>query len=111
MRKILINLLITSAAVLLAAWILPGIHVAGFVSAIFVAIVLAFLNTFIKPVLTLLTIPVTIVTLGLFLLVINAVIVGLAGWLIDGFAVDGFWSALFFSLIVSFVGSLLKDND
>jgi len=111
MKKILINLLITSVAVLLAAWILPGIHLAGFVSAIFVAIVLAFLNTFIKPILSFLSIPITIVTLGLFLLVINAVIVGLAGWFVGGFEVDGFWSALFFSLIVSFVGSLLKDKD
>ena len=111
MRKIIINLLITTAAVLFAAWILPGIQLTGFVSAVFVAIVLGFLNTFLKPVLTILTIPVTIFTLGLFLLVINAVIVGLAGWFVPGFYVDGFWSALFFSLIVSFVSSLLKYDD
>ena len=110
MKKIIVNLLITTAAVLFASWILAGIHVNNVSSSIIVAAVLILLNTFIKPVLTVLTIPFTVVTLGLFLLVINASIVGLAGMIVPGFEVDGFWSALFFSMIVSFVNFLLKDN-
>lgn len=101
------NLLISALAVYLTAWLLPGISVKSYWAAIGVAFVIGLLNVLLKPFLTLLTIPVTVVTLGLFLLVIDAVIILLAGKLLDGFQVNGFWWALLFSIIVSVVTNLL----
>jgi putative membrane protein len=86
---------------------LPGLSIDNYFSALLVAIVLAFLNTFIKPILTILTIPITVVTLGLFLLAINAFLVIIAGRLVSGFHVSGFWWALFFGLVLSIYNSLL----
>ena len=111
MKRRIINLLITAVAVVVAAYFLPGIHIDDFMTAIIVAIALAILNAFIKPILTILTIPITIVTIGLFLLVINAAMVSLAGWMVSGFKVDSFWSALFFSVIVSIVSFIFKDKE
>lgn len=104
--RVLINLVISALAVVLGAFLLPGIKVDGFFTAIIVAIVLAIINVFIKPILKILTIPITIITLGLFLLVINAAMVKLAGILIPGFVVEGFWSALFMSFILSLINGL-----
>ena len=87
---------------------LPGVHVDNYLSALMVAVVLAFLNTIVKPILTILTIPITIVTLGLFLLVINAIIIIFAEKLVSGFHVDGFLTALFFSLILSLCTGILN---
>jgi putative membrane protein len=111
MRKWIINLLISAAVVYFAAWLLPGIHIGSFISALIVALVMGFLNRFVKPVLTILTIPITIITLGLFLLILNVLLIYFTDWLISGFSVDGFWSALFFALIVGFINSILKDDD
>jgi putative membrane protein len=111
MRKWIINLLISAVVVYFAAWLLPGIHIGSFVSAVVVALVLGFLNRFVKPVLKILTIPITILTLGLFLLILNVLLIYFTDWLISGFSVDGFWSALFFALIVGLINSLLKDDD
>ncbi|CAN5567582.1 phage holin family protein [soil metagenome] len=99
----ILTLLISAGAVLLSAYLLPGVHVAGFLTAIVVAAVLALFNAILKPILIILTIPITILTLGLFLLVINALIILLTDFFIAGFVVDGFWWALFFSLILSIV--------
>ena len=108
MSKFLFNILISSLAVVICAYLLPGIHLGGFVDAFFVALSIAFLNQFVKPLLVILTIPATILTLGLFLLVINAVIIELADWIIrDGFKVDSFLWALFFSLLLTVVTSVL----
>jgi len=104
--KTIIRLLIYTGAVFLTAWLLPGVHVENFVTAVMVAIALAILNTFIRPILIFLTIPVTIFTLGLFLLVINALIIVLISWIVPGFTVDGFWWALLFSVILSIIASL-----
>ena len=104
----LLKLLVTALAVLIAAYVLPGVGVADAWTAVIVAVVLALLNTFIKPLLIVLTIPITIVTLGLFLLVINIIIIEIADALIDGFTVDGWFHALLFSLIVSLVASVLN---
>jgi putative membrane protein len=104
----LIKILITSLAVLFTSKILPGITIDNYTTAILVAIVIALLNTFLKPLLILLTIPVTVLTLGLFLLVINAFIIMITSELIKGFNVDGFWWALLFSIILSIVTSLLE---
>jgi putative membrane protein len=105
--KFLLKILVSSIAVIFASYLLPGVHIDGFTTAILVAIVLSFLNTFIKPVLIILTIPVTIFSLGLFLLVINALIIMLVAKFVTGFSVDGFWWALLFSIILSLITSVL----
>lgn len=102
----ILKLLLTAVAVVILAAILPGIEVSSYLTAIGVAIVLALLRFIVKPILVILTIPVTIVTLGLFLLVINAVIILLADAIVDGFVVNGFWWALLFSLLLSFLQSI-----
>lgn len=105
----IIKVLVTGLAVFVADYFLDGVHINDDVkTVIIVALVLALLNTFIKPVLVILTIPVTIITLGLFLLIINALMVIWADKLIGGFTVDGWWSALLFSLIVSLVSAILN---
>lgn len=114
MMKLVLKVLLTAVAVLILAQVLPGVHVAGYVAAIIVAVVLGLLRIFIRPLLVLFTLPITILTLGLFLFVINALIILLADKLVDGFAVAGFWYALLFSLLLSFfqsiLFSLLKDK-
>jgi len=102
------KLLITSVAIVLAGYLLPGIHVDSFWTALLVALVLIFLNLFLKPLMVILTIPFTILTFGLFLLVINALIIMIAGSWVRGFVVDGFWWALIFSIILSLISSLLE---
>ncbi|MBP7809108.1 MAG: phage holin family protein [Bacteroidia bacterium] len=106
--KFILNILVSAVAVLFTAWLLPGVQVTDFVSALLVAVVLAFLNTVVKPVLTILTIPITFFTLGFFLLVINAGMIILASKLIPEFHVNGFWWALLFSLILSLVTGILN---
>lgn len=101
--KYIFKLLISAAIILGATFLLPGIMIKSFGVALLVMFVLSILNVILRPVLILLTIPVTILTLGLFLLVINAVIILLTDWMIDGFEVLNFWWALLFSLIVSLV--------
>ncbi len=97
----------TAVVVVLLANFLPGVSVAGYLTAVIVAVVLVILNIIVKPILVLLTLPVTILTFGLFLLVINAVIILLADTFISGFNVDGFWVALIFSLLLSIVQAIL----
>lgn len=87
---------------------MPHVTVDDYVSALMVAVVLAFLNTIVKPILTILTIPITVFTLGFFLLAINAFIIIFAGKLVSGFHVDGFWWALLFSLILSIFTGILN---
>lgn len=108
MGNILLKIVISSLAVFLAAYLLPGIHVDNYVEAILVAVVLALLNGFVKPVLVILTIPFTVFTLGLFLLVINAAMVLLAAHFVSGFHVDGFWWALLFSIVLSVITSIME---
>jgi putative membrane protein len=104
----IIKILVTGLAVWVAASILEGVHLENDAKTIIiVALVLALLNAIVKPILVILTIPVTIVTLGLFLLVINALMVVWTSNLVDGFKVDGWLTALLFSLLVSAVSSVL----
>src|SRR3989338_1475300 len=103
--SILINWLISALAIIITAYILPGVHISGFGTALIAAIALGILNAFIKPVLLLLTLPINIFTLGLFTFVINAFIILLVSNLVSGFKVDGFWWALLFSIILSIVNS------
>ncbi len=103
--------LINAVAVVITAYLLPGVQVESFMSAIIVAVVLSFLNYIVKPILVVITIPVTILSLGLFLLAINAFIILLADDLVDGFVVNGFWWALIFSFILSFLNSLFTKKE
>ncbi len=103
---VLIRLILSAIAVFICAEVLPGAHVDGFLMAIVVAGVLAVLNVLIKPLLVALTIPITIVTFGIFLLVINTLLVLLVDWLVPGFHLDGFWWALIFSVLLSLINTL-----
>lgn len=118
--QFIIRLVISAIAVMITAYFLSGVTLGNnqfysggsdelnhFVTAFLVAIVLAFLNSVVKPILTLLSLPITFFTLGLFLLAINAFIILFADKLVDGFKVDGFWTALWFSLILSIVNGFL----
>ncbi len=106
--KTLINLFFTTVFVVLLAHFLPGVSVDSFATALLVAAVLGLLNIFVKPVLVILTLPATIFTLGLFLLVINAVIVLICAELVKGFWLRDIWAAILFSLILSFCQSLVS---
>lgn len=105
--NLIIKIVVTAILVMLIASFIPGIHVAGFTTALIVAVVLGLLNIFIKPILVVLTLPATVFTLGLFLLVINAVIILLCANIVGGFRVDSFWTALLFSIILSVLQSIM----
>lgn len=108
MKNLLIKLMVNALAVFITAWILgDAVQIQGILGALGVAIVLALLNITIKPVLILLTIPATVLTLGLFLLVVNALVVLTADYLLDSFEIANFWWALLFSLLLSLINSLL----
>ncbi|MBL7884357.1 MAG: phage holin family protein [Bacteroidia bacterium] len=109
--RFLIQLIISTLAVLIASFLLPGVAIQdnNVLTALVVAAVLAFLNAVVKPIMIILTIPVTIFTFGLFLLVINALMIILTSKLVDGFKVDGFWWALLFSFILSITTSILEN--
>lgn len=112
--KFIAKIIVSTLAVLITTWFLSGVTISGvndtdkFLTALMVAIALAFLNTVLKPILAFLTIPITILTLGLFYLVLNAIIILLADKLVPDFHVSGFLTALLFSIILSFVTSLLE---
>ena len=105
---ILINLLIRTLAVGISARVVPGVKVTDWMAVIVMAVVLGILNTVLRPVFLLLTLPVNILTLGLFTLVINTVMVLLAAELVPGFKVDSFWTALIFSIVLSVVNWFLE---
>ena len=103
----ILKILLTAVAVIILAKILPGVAVDSYVTAIWVAVLIGILFAILKPILVVLTLPVTILTLGLFLFVINAALILIANNWIDGFGVDGFWTALLFSILLSFFESIL----
>ena len=105
--RFIIKILLSAVAVILIDKILPGVSVDEFSTAVWVALILGVLYAILKPVLVILTLPITILTMGLFLLVINAMMIMLAGNMIDGFNVAGFWSAVFFSILLSIFESIL----
>ncbi|PRY96253.1 putative membrane protein [Jezberella montanilacus] len=100
--------ILNAVALLIVAYLLPGIVVTGFGSALIAAVVLGLLNVLVKPVLILLTLPVTIVTLGLFLFVINALVFWFVGSILSGFRVEGFWWAVIGAILYSVISSLLQ---
>lgn len=104
---ILVRWLILTVAILIASYLLDGIHVSGFFSAFFAAAILGILNAFFRPILIILTFPLTVVTLGLFTFVINAILLMMVSGVISGFEVRGFWTAVFGSLLISLVSWLL----
>lgn len=105
--NIIVRILVTSILVMVISYLMKGIVVDTFTTALTVAVVLGLLNFFVKPVLVLFTLPITIFTLGLFYLVVNAIIILLCDKLVDGFDVSSFWTALFFSIILSISQSLV----
>ena len=106
--RFVLKLLVSSLAVFFGARILNGVYLDGFPTAILVALVIGFLNAFLKPILVVLTIPITLLTFGLFLLIINAGIILLADYALSGFAVDSFFTAVLFSIIVSVITWILE---
>lgn len=103
----LIDWLLAAFAIIIAAYILPGITVSGFFAAFVTAVVIGLINVFVKPLVTFPTLPINILTLGLFMFVINAVLIMLAGAIVPGFSVQSFWSAFLFSLVLSAINYLI----
>ena len=106
--RVLLRWIIMAAAVLIAAYFIPGVSVASFFSALWVALFLGVVNVLIRPVLILITLPINILTLGLFTFVINAALILLASYFIKGFQVAGFWWALIYGIVLSIVHYLLN---
>ena len=105
--KIFIHWLVSAIAILISAYILPGVAVDGFVAALVVAVVLGIINAFLRPLLVLLTLPVTILSLGLFVFVINGLLVMLAASIVPGFVVEGLWSGILFGIVLALVSAVL----
>lgn len=104
----LIRLLVSALAAMLTTYLLkPAVKIDSFVTALILALVLSLLNALVKPLLVLFTFPVTILTLGLFLFVINALIILLAAKIVPGFKVDGFWWAMLFSIVMTIINSIM----
>ncbi|HEY6975076.1 MAG TPA: phage holin family protein [Chitinophagaceae bacterium] len=108
MGKFIGKILVTAVAALIVSYLLPGVNINDSITAIILAVVLALLNGFVKPILIILTIPITIVTLGLFLLVINILIIKWAAAIVPGFTVRDWWSALLFSILLSLATALIE---
>lgn len=107
MMNILISWLLSALAVLVAAYILPGVHVASFTAALVAALVLGIINAVLKPILIILTLPINILTLGIFTFVINAALILLTAKIVPGFEVNGFWWALILSFVLSAINYFL----
>lgn len=107
--RVLIQLTVTAIFVVMLANILPGVSVDSFLTSLVVAALLALLNIFVRPLLILFTLPITLLTFGLFLLVVNALIILICDTMISGFDVDGFWYALLFSLLLSVTQSVVRN--
>lgn len=106
--RLIIGLVINALALLVTAKIVPGIHIDSGTTLLVAAIVIAGVNTFIRPVVQLISLPLTILTLGIFALVVNALMLELAAWLVKGFIVDGFWAAFFGTIVLSITSTFLS---
>lgn len=105
---LLLRWLLFALAIIFVAWLVPGIYVDNFQSAMLVIVIIALINIFIRPLIVLITLPINILTLGIFGLVINALLFMLAGYLAPGFGVDGFLSAFLGSIVLSFLGLVIN---
>lgn len=99
-----VRFFITACGLLLATYLLEGVHLGGAMSLLFAALVLCAVNAIVRPIMLLLTLPITVVTLGLFLLVLNGAMLGLAALLVPGFVIDSFWTAVFGAIVISMTG-------
>ena len=106
--KTLLHFVVSAVAILISAYLLPGVHVSGILSAFTLAVVLGVVNIFLRPILIFLTLPITILSLGIFVLFINAGLIMLAAYIVPGFAVDSFWYAFFFGIILAIVSWALQ---
>lgn len=104
----LVQWVVSGAAIIITAYLLPGVAVEGFLAALVTALILGLINAIIRPILILLTLPLNILTLGLFTLVINALLIMLAATIVPGFAVQGFWWALLFGIVLAIVNFALS---
>ncbi|MFH0923270.1 MAG: phage holin family protein [Candidatus Falkowbacteria bacterium] len=106
--SILLKWLVTAAAILITAYLLPGVSISGLWAALWLAVFLGIINVIIKPILIIFTLPINILTLGLFTFVINGLLILLASSIIKGFEVSGFWAALGFSIVLSAISYVLN---
>jgi putative membrane protein len=107
MLNFLLNLVLTALAVFFSAKILPGVHITGLITSLWVAFLLGVVNAVIRPILIILTLPVNILTLGILTFIINAVMIMLVDWMVGDFLVDNFWWALIFSFVLSVISGIL----
>jgi putative membrane protein len=107
--SILIRWLLSALALMLVAYIIPGIELSNFYIALITAVIIGLLNLFIRPILVLITLPINIITLGLFTFILNALLFWFAASFIDGFSVSGFWAAFFGALVFSVISSILSN--
>lgn len=105
---ILLKIILSTIAVFVTASILPGVHIDSFTTALVVAVVLAIINAFIRPLVFILTLPINILTLGLFTFVIIGMLVLAVTWIVPGFHIDGFWWALAFALVLAIINGFLN---
>jgi putative membrane protein len=108
MLQFFLTWLATAISLQITAWIVPGLTITGFTAAAVGAVVLGLVNAIVKPILILFTLPLTILTLGLFLLVVNAIAFGLVGYFTPGFEVTGFFPAVFGSIVLSFISGIIS---
>jgi putative membrane protein len=109
-QSFLVKILLGGISVLIAEYLLPGIHIDNFLTGFILAAFIILINLTLKPLLILLTLPITLITFGLFLLVINALMILFADHVIEGFRVDGFWWAILFAIVLSLLNSLLGNR-
>ena len=105
---LLIRWIFFTLAIIFVAWLVPGIFVENFQSAMLVTVIIALINIFIRPLIVFITLPINILTLGLFGLIVNALLFMLAGYIAPGFYVDGFWSAFLGSIVLAFLGLIIN---
>ena len=106
--KLLLTWIIGALAILLSAWIVPGVSIAGFGASLLAALILGAVNAMIRPIIIILTLPINILTLGLFTLVINVAMVSLVALIIPGFSIANFWTALIFTIILSIITWIME---
>ena len=107
MMAVLINWIVSAMVIFTVAYVIPGVHVTSFTTALVVALVLGILNAIVKPILVVLTLPITIITLGIFYLILNAILIVVASKIVPGFIIDSFFSAFIFGLILSIVNTFI----
>lgn len=106
--KTFMHFIVSTIAILITAYILPGVHVSGLLAAFVLAVVLGAINLILRPILIFLTLPITIFTLGLFILVINGLLIMLASYIVPGFTVDSFWYAILFGIVLAIINWVLE---